>query len=232
MRTLAIGDIHGCLRAFEALLGIMKPVAADHIVTLGDYVDRGPNSAGVLDRLVEMYRGGNLVALRGNHDQMMLDARHDYRTYEAWLGYGGDATLASYASGGRRGSLDDVPDAHWHFLESDCVNYYETATHIFVHANLYPDLPLAEQPLYALHYEKFGRPSPHVSGKVMVCGHTAQKSGAPIDIGHAICLDTWVYGQGWLSGLDLASGELWQANQYGDTRVGSIADFRIDSEDL
>jgi serine/threonine protein phosphatase 1 len=241
MRTIAIGDIHGCLRAFDTLLERVKPTAADRLITLGDYVDRGPDSAGVLDRLVEMCLAGNLVALRGNHDQMMLDARHNYGVYEAWIGYGGDTTLASYAARlgtvGRRWSpnqdmLENVPEPHWNFLEHDCVNYYETPTHIFVHANLYYDMPLEEQPLYMLHYEKFGQPLPHTSGKIMVCGHTSQKSGAPIHVGHAICIDTWVYGQGWLSALDVNSGELWQANQYGDSRAGSIDDFRMDVEDL
>ena len=73
MRTLAIGDIHGCLQTLSTLLGAVQIHADDLIVTLGDYVDRGPDSNGVLDLLVEFYRTGQLIALRGNHDQMMVE---------------------------------------------------------------------------------------------------------------------------------------------------------------
>jgi serine/threonine protein phosphatase 1 len=216
------------LRAFETLLALVQPSAEDQIITLGDYVDRGPDSAGVLDRLVAMHAVGNLVSLRGNHDQMMLDARERYDVYERWLGYGGDAALASYAARGGDDTLDDVPKSHWHFLEDVCVDWYETKTHFFVHANAYPDLALHEQPLYMLHYERFDRPPPHCSGKIMVCGHTSQKSGVPISVGHAICIDTWVYGNGWLTALDVGAGKIWQANQRGETRTAWIDEFKVD----
>jgi serine/threonine protein phosphatase 1 len=60
----------------------------------------------------------------------------------------------------------------------------------------------------------------------MVCGHTAQKSGLPRDHGHAVCIDTWVYGKGWLTCLDVATGEFWQANQRGQTRAGRLGGAR------
>jgi serine/threonine protein phosphatase 1 len=232
MRTIAIGDIHGCLTAFETLLELVSPTAEDRIITLGDYVDRGPDSAGVLDRLVAMHRAGNLVALRGNHDQMMLDSRGRYDVFERWLGYGGQAALDSYAARGGSGTLDDVPDPHWHFLEDLCVNWYETETHFFVHANAYPDIPLDEQPLFMLHYEKFDHPPRHCSGKTMICGHTSQKSGHPVSVRHAICIDTWVYGNGWLTALDVNSGKIYQANQRGESRTAWIDEFEVDSEEL
>jgi serine/threonine protein phosphatase 1 len=64
MRILAIGDIHGCSRALETLLHAVRPQPEDIVVTLGDYVDRGPDSRGVLERLIGMHADGNLVALR------------------------------------------------------------------------------------------------------------------------------------------------------------------------
>jgi serine/threonine protein phosphatase 1 len=228
MRTIAIGDIHGCLTALDTLLGFFGHTAQDRLITLGDYVNRGPDSAGVLDRLIRIHETGKLIPIRGNHDQMMLETRVRYDAIETWMSYGGRATLDSYAARGGDGTLDDVPDAHWHFLEHICVDYYETETHFFVHANAYPDVPLDEQPLYMLHYERFDDPPPHFSGKVMVCGHTSQKSGNPISVGHAICIDTWVYGKGWLTELDVASGKSWQANQKGETRTSWIDDFRVD----
>ena len=75
MRTLVIGDIHGCWRALQALLAAVDLRPDDRIITLGDYVDRGPNSRGVVERLIELHARGNLIPLRGNHDEMMLEAR-------------------------------------------------------------------------------------------------------------------------------------------------------------
>ena len=68
-------------------------------------------------------------------------------------------------------------------------------------------------------WESFNDPPPHESGKVMVCGHTSQKSGVPRNIGHAVCIDTWACGRGWLTCLDVGSGRYWQANQRGETRA-------------
>ena len=80
MRTLAIGDIHGCLAPFEALLDWVKPTAGDTVVLLGDYVDRGPDTKGVLDRLIELRKSGlKLVCLCGNHEILMLEARRGGR---------------------------------------------------------------------------------------------------------------------------------------------------------
>ena len=74
-RTIAIGDIHGCSAALDALLDAIRPRPEDTIVTLGDYIDRGPDSRGVLDRLIDLGRRCRLVPLLGNHDQMLLDVR-------------------------------------------------------------------------------------------------------------------------------------------------------------
>lgn len=245
MRTLAIGDMHGCLTALDLLLAEVRLQPDDLLVTLGDYVDRGPDSKGVLDRLLELSGRCRLVSLRGNHEVMMLRAwqlwseRQNWRkvgglaawlsTEETpsseekdWLACGGRQTLASYAGDGKNASLADVPDAHWQFLEQRCVDWHETETHLFAHANAYPDHPMAEQPDYMLHWEKMISPRQHDSGKILVCGHTPQKSGRPHNWGHTICIDTWVYGEGWLTCLDTASGQFWQANQRGETRTSRI----------
>ncbi len=233
MRLLAIGDIHGCLRAFITLLDAVAPQPDDQIIALGDYVDRGPDSRGVLDRLIALHAAGRLVALRGNHDVMMLEAR-DGRGL-MWLACGGRQTLSSYGisdseiSGLREGEgwfsdpedvLAKIPDRHWRFLEKDSLAYYETDKHIFVHANLYPHLSLEEQPDYMLFWEKLVEPIAHVSGKIMICGHTRQKSGLPLDLGTAICIDTGVYDDGWLTCLDVHTGRIWQANELGKARTG------------
>ena len=227
MRHLAIGDIHGCSRSLETLLSAVSPRRGDRVVTLGDYVNRGPDTRAVIERLLQLHRAGLLVALRGNHEQMMLEARDGGPgRLSRLLSVGGDRTLASYAAPGHRGSLADVPADHWDFIENVCRDWYETDTHFFVHANAYPDCPPADQPVYMLRWEPFDHPPPHESGKVMVCGHTSQKTGEPRNLGHAVCIDTHAHGRnGWLTCLDPATGRLWQANERGEVRQACATDY-------
>ena len=97
MRLLAVGDIHGCLAAFDDLLNWVRPTPDDVVVALGDFVDRGPNTRGVLDRLIELKSRLNLICLRGNHEQMMVEARDGGRSeLRMWLGVGGIQALQSY----------------------------------------------------------------------------------------------------------------------------------------
>ena len=70
-RVIAIGDIHGCCFALEKILEWIRPQSEDTLVLLGDYVNRGPNGPGVLDRLIQLQRECHLVALLGNHDEMV-----------------------------------------------------------------------------------------------------------------------------------------------------------------
>lgn len=225
MRTLAIGDIHGCLRALDTLLEQVDPQSDDLVVTLGDYVDRGPDSKGVLDRMEELRARCRCLSLRGNHDLMMLAARRDSEHFDEWLKCGGKQTLVSYrAQEDREAFAEAIPERHWDFLREQLHAYHETGTHFFVHANVYPDSPLAEQPDYMLYWEKLEEAAwrPHESGKTMVCGHSVQRSGRPLVLDHAICIDTWVYGDGWLTCLDVESDLYWQANQRGETRMGNV----------
>jgi serine/threonine protein phosphatase 1 len=166
----------------------VAPTPDDQIVTLGDYVDRGPDSAGVIKRLISISKLFRLTAVLGNHEQMMLAARGEHAKFSDWILNGGDTTLRSY--GGVRGALRDVPAEHWHFFGHQQVSYFETDTHLFVHANAYPDLPMEEQPDYMLRWERCDKIAPHESGKIIVCGHTPQKTGRPMNRVYAICLDT------------------------------------------
>lgn len=225
-RILAIGDVHGCLSALHPLLAAVAPTSQDTLITLGDYVDRGPDSAGVITTILRLRRSCRVISLLGNHEAMMLAARKGGAKLENWLECGGDATLRSYAVLGDAGCLADVPDDHWTFLDKECVSWHEAQTHFFVHANAYAEMPLDEQPEYMLRWEKFNDPPPHESGKVMVCGHSPQHDGRPRNIGHAVCIDTHVYGDfGWLTCLDTTSGRIWQANRAGKTRRAWLEDF-------
>src|SRR5689334_22963347 len=105
-RTLAIGDIHGHLAHLDALLDAVALTPEDHLILLGDYVDRGPDSAGVLNRVMALYRTHRVFPIKGNHEQMMLDARTSPETFFEWFINGGDAALVSYA--GTRTRIEDV----------------------------------------------------------------------------------------------------------------------------
>lgn len=218
-RHLAIGDIHGCYDALRTLCDFVDLREDDVLITLGDYVNRGPNSNAVLDWLIYRDALHQLQPLRGNHDIMMVNARDGDSEYRKWIEVGGDATLKSYSVfEGDTGALVDIPETHWDFLTNRLLPYFETETHFFVHANVYPEIPLNEQPDFMLYWERFDDPPKHESGKIMVCGHTSQKSGLPIMNDHAVCIDTRAYGSGWLSCLHVETGIIWQANQRGETR--------------
>src|SRR5262245_22075433 len=222
-RLLASGAIDGCSRALDALLMAVNLAPDDRLVTLGDYVDRGPDSRGVMERVMLLHTTFNVVSLRGNHELMMLAARQSADSLQFWQAVGGREAMESYSPSRRALRMDDVPEAHWRFLRLTCVDWYETAEHFFVHANVDPDLPLDQQTSSMLHWEYFNEWSPaHRSGKVMLCGHSEQRSGWPLVLPHAICVDTYCYGGGWLTCLDVFSGRLWQANQRGETRYGWI----------
>lgn len=218
-RTLAIGDIHGCSMAFHTLLETVRPQPDDTVIILGDCVDRGPDTKWVVNRLLVLERQCRLILIKGNHEIMMLNSRTDPECEKEWRGHGGRETLKSYAPKSRQPTLHDIPAAHWDFIESRCLDYWETETHFFVHANAAPDVPLAEQaPLNLFWAFLTGIPAPHISGKIMVCGHTSQESGYPFQLRHLICLDTWAHGGGWLSCLDLDTNTVTQTNQQGDIR--------------
>lgn len=127
-RILAIGDIHGCLTALQTLAERVpfRP-ESDILVTLGDHVDRGPDSKGVIDWLLAWE--GERVSLRGNHEIMMFEARAGVGWARGWDQVGGRETLDSY---GPDSKVGDIPAEHWDFLES-LVPFHETETHFFVH---------------------------------------------------------------------------------------------------
>lgn len=95
-RLLAIGDIHGCHLALKALIEAIDPQPEDTIVTLGDYVDYGPDSRSVIDQLIGLSQRCRLVPLLGNYEQMILQALESDSALRSWLDIGGDQTLLSY----------------------------------------------------------------------------------------------------------------------------------------
>jgi serine/threonine protein phosphatase 1 len=222
-RTIAIGDIHGCSRALRALLDAIGPGPDDLLVFLGDYIDRGPDSRGVLDTVIDLRERCTVVPLLGNHEEMLLAALEGQSELRYWLRFGGMEALASYGYGGGLGITPGglrgfIPAEHLRFVR-ECRDYIETVGHIFVHAYYEPYRPLHEQRWGGLRWASLPPiPARHCSGKVAVVGHTPQKSGEILDLGFLKCIDTFCHGGGWLTALEVETGQVWQADAQGRLR--------------
>jgi serine/threonine protein phosphatase 1 len=211
-RIIAIGDIHGYAAALSAVLEAVQPQADDTLVVLGDYVDRGPDSPGVIGQLIALADRCRLVPLLGNHDEMVIDLHHGGEGLDDWLNWGGRETLLAYECAHPR----EIPVKHIEFLEA-CVTYHETERHLFVHASYDPELPLDCQPPQLLRWAsiRFNPPGPHRSGKIAIVGHTVQRDRRIIDLGHLICIDTGLYSGGWRTAMDVETKMVWQADADG-----------------
>jgi serine/threonine protein phosphatase 1 len=192
------------------------PQADDTIVILGDCVDRGPDSRGVIDEVIALKDRCNLVTLLGNHEEMMLNFLDGKQQPDNWLDVGGVATVRSYSP---KSDPDDISPEHVEHIRT-WGNFYETSSHFFIHASYEPEQRLASQHTLALRWHSLrdGVPKPHVSGKTAVVGHTSQKNGEVLDLGHIICIDTYCWGGGWLTALDTTTGQIWQVDRDGKSR--------------
>lgn len=196
MLLAAIGDVHGERRKLEALLSKLPSEA--RLIFVGDYVDRGPDSAGTLEDLIALQAGRpDTVFLRGNHDQMMLDVRdfcdpflrspHALDLIATWFTWGGSETMRSYA--GPPPWYRRVPDAHWKFLEATLLEFRE-GPFLFVHAGLLPPgvtWDMEGDPRLSIR-EPFVESS-HDFGARVVFGHTVQQGG-PLVQANKIGIDT------------------------------------------
>jgi serine/threonine protein phosphatase 1 len=216
-RIIAIGDIHGCAVALRALVDAIELKPDDTLVMLGDCVDRGPSSADVIDQLLALRKKCHLIPLLGNHEEMMLNFLKGIPQPDDWLLCGGSATIESYRDG--NGKQLPLPREHEEFISTwgDC---FETESHFFVHGSYEPDRPLSQQHWQTMRWQslKYGIPEPHESGKIAIVGHTSQKSGEVLDVGHLICIDTFCWGGGWLTAFEAASGQTWQVDREGRLR--------------
>ncbi|OMC71691.1 serine/threonine protein phosphatase [Paenibacillus sp. FSL H7-0326] len=151
MRTLVISDIHGCYDEFNALLHTANYIPEqDKLILLGDYVDRGPNSKEVLNQIIQLHQDYGVVTLRGNHDQLFLEAML-LQEDDRWLKNGGYQTVESYigpsyfedhyfnknAYAEAKAYIMEHYPHHLEFLQA-LPYYYETDTHLFVHAGINP----------------------------------------------------------------------------------------------
>ncbi len=226
-RLYAIGDIHGRLDLFEALLERLaadhaaRAPAAAHLVLLGDYVDRGPRSAQMLDRLANGPPAwATWTLLRGNHEQVLLDLWNRRPGFDkrlaAWLDFGGRETLRSYGLASSIAFGDDleaigaeirrlVPERHIRLIEAMPLTY-RCGDYLFVHAGLKPGLEVEyQQPHDLLWVRDEFLDSDADHGAMVVHGHSVT---ALVDVRpNRIGIDTGAYATGRLTALALEGAE-------------------------
>jgi len=211
-RTLAIGDVHGCNTALDTLLERVAPASADTLVFLGDLVDRGPGTKQVLDRVLELENRCRVILIMGNHEEMMLNALNGLDR-KLWYHFGGDEAVESYG-----GSMHAIPQSHIELIQSG-LDYWETPSTIFIHANLQPHAPLDQQDgLYLRWTHLSGNERRYDPQRRVICGHTPQKSGYPLEMPGWVGIDTDCERGGWLTCLDVDADWVWQANEAGQSR--------------
>lgn len=216
-RTFVITDIHGCCRTFRRLLfAVIRLEMEDTLYLLGDYIDRGPDSKGVIETILELNAYGyDVRPIRGNHEQMHLASIYapTYENLSEWLENGGYTTLKSYGV-----THPEELGQHVHVLYSFPL-YRITDSHIFVHAGLdfTLDDPLSYQGEHAMFSKRGGDViEAKLNGRTLVSGHTPLPLYAirrSLHTSHIRLDNGCVYGDalpemGNLVALELGTGEL------------------------
>jgi serine/threonine protein phosphatase 1 len=189
--TYAFGDIHGCVDKLRSLVAACRQHAGERamrFVMLGDYIDRGPDSAAVVDFLMRLQRefDDHFVALMGNHEAWALEFADRAKPSPGWLQNGGAATLASYGVG----NVGELPPEHLDWMHSlPCC--FDDGLRFFVHAGIDPERPLDDQDEYDLLWMRMpfladGRDY----GRLIVHGHTPLDDGVPELYPNRLNLDT------------------------------------------
>lgn len=216
-RLYAIGDIHGALDALDALLEKIDADAGGidnaQLIFLGDYVDRGPDSKGVIERLTALKKDApNSVFLKGNHEAVMLEFLADPEEALEWLDWGGDQTLRSYGVAGALTKPGDdlsdalskaLPDYHRAFLETLDLTY-RAGDYLFVHAGIRPGVAIEDQDeedLLWIRKAFHSAPAAKRPDATVVHGHHPTKK--PVDAGWRIGVDTGACWSGVLTAVRL-----------------------------
>ncbi|MDW9528091.1 metallophosphoesterase family protein [Sinorhizobium meliloti] len=182
--TFAIGDVHGCLDMLKRLINRIEMSRPDGtVIFLGDYVDRGPDSAGVVQFIMDgpQKDGWKWIALKGNHEDMMVSCIAGANPIEWWIGNGGAQTIVSYGG--------EVISDHLKWC-NDLPLFHTDDHRIYVHAGVDETVPLEEQTEKALLWS---RKPPHYSGeywgKHLCHGHTPSLEN-PVTVGNRTNVDS------------------------------------------
>jgi serine/threonine protein phosphatase 1 len=192
--TYAVGDIHGCLDKLKSLVAACREHAAGRemqFVFLGDYIDRGPDPAGVVRFLMSLQTDmqERMIALKGNHEAWALEFVGYAWPGTSWLRNGGIETLVSYAAE----TVDDLPSAHLQWMSGLRLTY-DDGRRFFVHAGLDPKRPLDDQDEEDLLWMR----EPFLSddrdyGRLIVHGHTPVADGRPDLRSNRLNVDTGAF---------------------------------------
>lgn len=220
MSRYVVGDIHGCVEELRHLIETLPLARGDRLVFLGDYIDRGPDSSGVVSYLISLQRqcnGAELVFLKGNHEDMFLsylglNGQHG----DMFLINGGKATLASYGLTPDRFSppqaLSAIPAEHVRFFEN-LGRYHSMDSFLCVHAGIHPKKSLAEQTDEELFWIRntfiFNS---HALPYTVLFGHTPQPA-VLYDLPYKVGLDTGLVYGNMLTCLDVDEKILYQINR-------------------
>jgi serine/threonine protein phosphatase 1 len=221
----AVGDIHGQRRMLDELLALLPLADGDRFVFMGDYVDRGPDSRGVVDRLVGLSERYSCTFLCGNHESMFLDflgwRRPEYFAGDAFLANGGDRTLQSYGYFEAKDpdpTSFELPPEHERFFRSLKLHHSE-GDHLFVHAGIGRDLLDERDPRSALRrirsedalWDRTSIGQPHRLGVTVVYGHTPSEDfEVRWDLPFSIGIDTGAVYGGRLTAIRLPDRTLFQ----------------------
>lgn len=190
-RTYAVGDVHGCLAQLQNLVQQCERDAGaekSRFIFLGDYIDRGPDSRGVIDFLMDLqtWSPDEVICLMGNHEDLLLAAVDDSDWEKLWLQNGGIQTLSSF----RASNAIDIPSKHLKWLGSR-PTFFDDGLRFFVHAGVHPDHPLDQQDDYdLLNIRQAFLTSKKDFGRLIVHGHTPTSNGLPDARSNRLNLDT------------------------------------------
>lgn len=241
-RVYAIGDIHGRLDLFDQLVQAIESdehergSAQTTIILLGDLVDRGPDSAGVIAASRNLQKRRKVRVIAGNHEEMLLQSLDDADTLRHFLHFGGRETALSYhvdravldsltVEQAQEAMREAIPAADVEFIQG-MEDWIEIGDYLFVHAGIRPGVPLGEQTVRDLRWIR----EPFLShrqehGWCVVHGHTI--TAAPEIRGNRIGIDTGAYMSGRLTALGLEGTGRWliETGHDGGTAVHGIREI-------
>ena len=213
-RRIVIGDVHGHYDTLIRLLDSISPTSEDKVYFLGDLIDRGPNSAQVVDFVMR----NQYQSLRGNHEEMLLDVvgsgEVSMELYQGWLYSGGHATVASYDN--------KIPQEHINWMKNLPL-YLDLGDYWLVHAGVNPNMPLQQQcsnQFCWIREEFHSSDKAYFSKKLIITGHTITFTLPGVEPGQIAAGRGWLdietgayhHNSGWMTAVDLNYHKVYQAN--------------------